>query len=289
MKVMYDEKNDKWIQLENGSPEGYYIDGLLFKKLMLVRGMRKKGYDAIFQIVGAEGSGKSTLGLLCGWVVSGEKLTINNIAETSEDAIDKLDKLPDGSVLIIDEGSLMFSSKDTMTKEQRQLEKILNVCRQKGMTVIIIAPVFFSLSKYICVHRSRFLLRVYTDSKLNRGRFAYYGEKKKKMLYILGKKNFESYAKPKPNFRGRFVDFQVPFHEEYLKTKRRTMMAALKTNVLNPQQLKWKVESDMLWNIIKSKSGITLKDIAKMTGKAYSTIKRCNKEHKALLPRENKV
>ena len=112
-------------------------------------------------------SGKSTLSFICAWYIADGNITMRNICEGTEDAVEKLQNLPNGSVLIIDEGSLMFSSKEVMRKEQRRLEKILQVIRQKFMCLIIVAPSFFNLNKYISVERSRFLLHVYTDLSLN--------------------------------------------------------------------------------------------------------------------------
>ena len=100
---------------------------LLYKKLMNIKKIQKAGWDCCFIICGDERSGKSTLGLTCGWILSDGKLTIENVASDTSDAISKLESLPDESVLIIDEGSLMFSSKDSMKREQRQLIKIVSI------------------------------------------------------------------------------------------------------------------------------------------------------------------
>tara|TARA_Y100000310_G_scaffold162037_1_gene161963 strand:+ start:55 stop:441 length:387 start_codon:yes stop_codon:yes gene_type:complete len=71
---------------------------------------------------------------------------------------------------------------------------------------------------------------VYTKEDLRRGRFTYFGQKKKNKLYELGKKNFNSYAKPRANWNGTFTDFN-PFGEEYGKIKRKSLQEAL-----NPQK-----------------------------------------------------
>ena len=101
------------------------LDGWLQKKLDNVKFMMNKEWDVVFLIDGMEGSGKSTLSFACGWYISNGRITINNICEGTEDAARKLENLPDKSVLIIDEGSLMFSSKEVMRTEQRRLIKIL--------------------------------------------------------------------------------------------------------------------------------------------------------------------
>lgn len=225
-----------------------HIDGYLQKKLDNIKKVLEKKWDAVILIDGVEGSGKSTLSFICGWYITDGKLTLKNVAEGTQDAIQKLEKLPDKSTLIIDEGSLMFSSKDVMRKEQRTLIKILNVIRQKMMCLIIVAPSFFDLNKYISIDRSRFLLHVYTNKDLERGRFTYFGQKKKKLLYTLGKKNFNSYSKPRADFRGRFSNFD-PFGEEYQELKRKSLKESFKEDEkkIAPLHQRWILQRNMIW------------------------------------------
>ena len=61
---------------------------------------------------------------------------------------------------------------------------------------------------------------------MNRGRFAYWGERRKKGLYELGKKNFGSYSKPRANFRGKFTNYKLPYDDEYQKVKMKSLMEA---------------------------------------------------------------
>jgi hypothetical protein len=206
-----------------------HLDAYLKRKLDSVKKIQKRNWDCVFIIDGVERSGKSTLGFVCGWYLSNGRITLNNIASGADDAIEKCGSLSDKSILIVDEGSLVFASRDSMKKEQRKLMKVINVIGQKNMIFIIILPSFFELNKIIAIQRSRFLLHVYTDKKLTRGRFCYFGERKKKILYEYGRKNYGSYGYPKANFRGLFKDFN-PFGEEYLKVKKQSLIKALKTD-----------------------------------------------------------
>ena len=228
MKVEFDEQKQEWIELEKDSPRGIYLDGYLKKKLDNIKMIQRKDWDAFFGIDGVEGSGKSTLSFICGYYLSNTRLGMNNVAEGTQDAIKKIEILPDESVLIIDEGSLSLSSKDVFNKEQKRLIQIMNVMRQKKMVLIIVSPSFFDLNKYISVHRTRFLLHVYTDKKLNRGRFAYFSEKKKNILYEVGKKKHNSYSYPPSDFVGVFTNFIPTWYSRYLELKKRTLMIALK-------------------------------------------------------------
>jgi hypothetical protein len=144
-----------------------------------------------------------------------------------QDASEKIEKLPDESILFVDEGSLVFNSKDSMTKEAKKLQKVLDVVGQKNMIFIVVLPTFFDLNKNIATRRSKFLLHVYTASDMKRGRFTYFGPNKKRHLYALGKKNFGSYSKPKSDWIGNFDDFHLPFEKEYLELKKKSLAEAL--------------------------------------------------------------
>lgn len=224
--LKYDYTTNQWQTLQDRNGSDIHLDDFIKTKLDNVKKLQSKNWDCVFIICGTEGSGKSTLGFICGQYLSGMSLTLNNIANGSDDALNKLQNLPDGSILIIDEAELLFSSRETMTREQRQLTKILMIIRQKRMVLILISPVFFDLSKYIAVDRSKFLIRTYTDNALNRGRYAYWGVKRKMRLYHEGKKNHGQYLKPKPNIYGIFTDYKLPFDDEYQKVKLATLLLA---------------------------------------------------------------
>lgn len=203
------------------------IHDLLYEKLLNVKKIQKRLWDCCICIAGFERAGKSTMGLTIGYILSDGTLTVNNIAANTTEAIEKLENLPDKSVLVIDEAALMLSSKDVMKKEQRQIIKILNIIGMKRMILIVIIPNFFDLNRYIAVDRSRFLIKVYSDKNGKRGRFAYWGEKRKSILYKYGKKHYDSYDHPKANFRGTFKNFS-PLGQEYLDLKEKSLWSALK-------------------------------------------------------------
>jgi len=236
----------------------------LKKKLDNIIKMQKKEWDAVFLIDGMEGSGKSTLAMTCAWYLSKGTLSTRQVCTGTQDAIEKLEKFPDKSVLIIDEGDLLFSSKEVMRREQKNLIKILKVIRQKKMCLIIVAPIFFELNRYISVHRSRFLLHVYTKKNLERGRFIYFGEKRKLRLYHIGKKNFNSYNKPKSNWNGDFYNFN-PFGEEYLKMKKKSLMESFDFDKIDIAKLQRDVKIEYVGKLIEylreNKEIKTVKDL----------------------------
>jgi len=263
MKVKFNPKNNKWEE----SSEGLVIDGYLKKKLDNVKMIIDKNWSATILIDGDTRSGKSTLAMLIAWYLSNMSFTINNFAQGLSDCADKIRDLPEKSILIVDEGSLSFSSRDTMKKEQKVLMKILDVVAQKNLTIIICLPSFFELNKSIATYHSLFLLHVYSDNSWNRGYFAYFSKQKKKKLYISGKKNFGSYSWPKADFVTRFSNFQPPFYNDYLKLKKRSMMEALKGDDTNLSKLDVsKLKTEFIMRFKKNCPEVTNEVISKGFG-----------------------
>jgi len=263
VKVKFDNQKQEWIVLPPYSKEGFYLDGKLKEKLDSIKKIQKKGFDSIILIDGDRRTGKSILGITCGWYLSNEKLTINNFAIGSAHASQKIKELPNRSVLFVDEGSTIFNSKDAMQKELKQLIKIIDVCGQKEIAMIIVLPSYFDLIKPIAIRCSRFLLHVYTDPQMNRGSFAYFGKRRKHRLYIIGKKNFDSYNSPKSDFRGKFVKFEPPFYDNYIAFKRRTLNKILDNKPTPvPPEIKLEWRREILKNNLENEDKLTNKQLA---------------------------
>lgn len=182
-RIKFDDKTGEHTILPKGSKEGFYFSNRLYDVLQNIQKIRAKGWDCIFLIDGPRRSGKSTLGQQCAKILQ-PSFNINHLAKGAEDASQKIGDAKDGDVLIIDEGSLVFNSKDAMKTEMINLMKIIDVVGQKKLVIIIILPKFFNLNKSI-VSYSKFLLHVYADEDLNRGTFAFFGEDRINKLYSI--------------------------------------------------------------------------------------------------------
>lgn len=248
------------------------LNGMLKKKLDIVLKLQSKKWDVAFVIDGDERVGKSTLALTLAWYLSKGTITINNLCKGSFDAKKKIKELPDESILILDESSLIFGSMDAMTREQKEIIKILNVVGQKKMIFILVCPSFFKLNWDIAVRRTKFLIHAYAKN-FERGRFIYFNNKRKKILYELGKKNYGSYSKPKANFNGSFLDFN-PFGQEYLDLKKDTLYELLegdeKAKLEKSKTLKTQVRAETYQNLMSVlkiyKIKMKKKDIGKICG-----------------------
>jgi len=225
VRVHLELKDNQWNEVETSK---FWLHEELLIKLRNLEKIQKKGWDGVIIVDGKERSGKSKLAMTMGWYFSKGALTEKNFASGLNDAAEKIAELPDSSVIIVDEGSLMFSSKDSSTAKQKLLIKLLDVVGQKNLIFIICLPCFFDLNKTIAVRRSLFLLHVYPDMEYNRGRFVFFGESTKAKLYKFGKKNFDSYAYPQADFQGDYLDFTPPFYEQYLEIiKKKSLDEAL--------------------------------------------------------------
>tara|TARA_R100000750_G_scaffold60737_1_gene50529 strand:+ start:1249 stop:2118 length:870 start_codon:yes stop_codon:yes gene_type:complete len=289
MRIVFEEKEQKWRELEDDEKvEGeMYIDGLLADRLDYIqRKLLKHNWDVVILVDGIEGSGKSTLAIQVAWFLSNAKLRMDHLILGLEDAPDKLEKAQHGDVFLMDEGSLSFSSRETMKREQVELVKIFNVIRQKNLALIVVAPSFFDLNKYIAVQRSRCLIHVYTEKDLTRGRYAFFTQKRKNILFTEGKKNYNTYAKPEANFYGRFTDSN-PLGEPYIKAKELSLFEAFQS-----RKKKLPTKKDMLKELVikfrEKNPKETQKNIAKNFGIAEHTVGRWLKEAESTKKNDDK-
>ncbi len=232
-RVYLEQKSNKWNEVDKSD---FWIDKALLEKLKNIKMIQEKEWDGVLLIDGKERSGKSTLGMICGWYLSNGILTEKNFARGLSDIAAKITELPDKSVLIVDEGSMIFSSRDSSVNAQKKLMKILDVVGQKRLIFIICLPCFFDLNKTIAVRRSLFLCHVYPDDKYDRGQYAFWGEKGKSRLYRYGKKDFDSYQFPRAEFLGEYFQFKPPFYEKYLKEVKAASLREVLADAVEPHK-----------------------------------------------------
>ena len=228
--VRFSKEEKKWleIQKENKQPGDFYLDGKLKKKRDLAKKFQLNNFDMGILIDGGEGIGKSECGGNIARYMSDDRFDpVKHIIQDYKDVVEKIKNTPDGYTIVLDEASLIFASVDVMKKEQKHMTKILQVCRQKNLCFIIIAPSFFNLSKYISVERTKILLHTYLGSGKERGFFQYFGEKRKRKLYQIGKRNYNSYNDPPSQFKGRFTQCELYNDDKYIQVKRETLMKTL--------------------------------------------------------------
>ncbi|MEI6850286.1 MAG: hypothetical protein WCK29_04580, partial [archaeon] len=201
------------------------------------------------------------------------KLGLPNFCRGIADASKKIAGLPDKSVLIVDEASTVFSSKDGMTDATKKLLKIMDVVGQKNLIFILCLPCIFDLTKTIAVRRSLFLCHVYPDKQYNRGQYAYWGEKTKKELYIYGKKNFDSYKQPRYEYNGEYMDFKPPFYQEYLDiVKKESLNEVLNDAMGKDSKRDIKLVEGEFYSVLKDKHNFKINDLIAIKGQSNDMI-----------------
>lgn len=272
-RVYLELVNNEWKEVEKAD---FWLDRFLLNKLINLQKIQEKNWDGVIIVDGKERSGKSVLGMAMGWYISNGKLGIDNFARGLEDAAKKISKLPDKSVLIMDEGSLVFSSKDSNSGVQKKLIKLMDVVGQKNMIFIICLPCYFDLNKTIAVRRSLFLCHVYPDKKYNRGQYAFWGENTKKMLYIFGKKNYDSYNYPTPETYGEYMDFEPHFYKDYLeKVKKESLKEVMNDAMGNSMDYEARIRETeaTFYHWIKEKFKVSYRNLMEIKNHSTTTIK----------------
>lgn len=191
---------------------GAYIDETLAKNLDIIA--KKIADDMTFLgiISGSDmvGNGKSTILTQVGTYLTTKinelhkvdnTFTDKNLCLSSKELQDTSFKLPPFSIIGLDEGDDLTTHgiKELAVRLKRYFRK----CRQLNQILILILPSFFELPKFYALSRSHFLINVSFKGEFERGYFKFYGPKAKKMLYLMGKRdwNYESY---RSDFKGRF-------------------------------------------------------------------------------------
>lgn len=197
----------------------YYMDGRLQKNLdKLKKQNLKKDFDCCLALDGEEGSGKSTLALQIGFYLD-PSLNMDRICFSADEFRNAILNAEKGQCVIYDEGFTGLSSRASLSEVNRVLVSLMMQMRQKNLFVIIVLPTFYLLDKYVAIWRAKALIHTYFSSGL-RGKFIIFNRKKKKLLYLMGRKEY-SYS-PKicrSNFRGRFLGGYIIDEDMYRKKK----------------------------------------------------------------------
>lgn len=178
--------------------------------------IKKKDYDWVWIVDGTEGAGKSMLAMQLGKVLD-PTLSIDRICMTPNEFTKAIVKAKKGQCIIFDEAFTGLSSRASLTEINKLIVSLMMEMRQKNLFVIIVMPTIFLLDRYVALFRAKGLFHVYLKNG-KRGRWIYFNNKKKKLLYLLGKKLF-SYGKPKSRFRGRFYEKYTISEQEYRDKK----------------------------------------------------------------------
>jgi len=202
LKQFKEEGSKEWIEKE------IYLDGFLKSNLDLGKNQLKKDWDQVWFIDGAEGAGKSVLGVTAAYYASPPERRHNLIERVIvkiEDAPSVIKNALVNDSVVIDESFGGMSAAGFMNKLNKMLQRLFTEIRAKNLFIFVIAPTFMDINRYFAIWRSKCLLHVYS-TKGERGYCAFFNSDLKKKLYIMGKKQFYNYQCIQPNFRFRFTN-----------------------------------------------------------------------------------
>ncbi len=102
-------------------------------------------YSLIFLITGKRGSGKTSLGMTLLSVFNSVNRKCYAIGYDKSKLprwirkVESLDKVPNNSCVLVDEGAIIYSSRDSMKNMNKMLGKFMAVARHKNLSLILIA------------------------------------------------------------------------------------------------------------------------------------------------------
>jgi hypothetical protein len=192
------------------------------------------------------------------------KLTMNNIVFRPEELMKRAFKVPQYSVIILDE----WEDTHYWSELGMSLRQFFRKCRQLNLFMICIIPNFFQLPPSYAISRSVAFIDVKFSGEFQRGYFSFYNFDAKKNLYIIGKKT-QNYKVVKPNFTGRFADGYVVPEKEYRRAKYLDMINSEKNQKKKPTEKEITIK--LFKQIYNNLDGITIKELAKGFGVSLRT------------------
>lgn len=222
------------------------MDGYLVSNLNTAKSVIRKDWDMSFVVDGSEGSGKSVITMQMAYYCD-PTFTLDRIVFTPRDLRKVILESEPYQAVVYDEAYTGLSSRATMSLINRTIISMLAEIRQRNLFVFVVMPCYFDLDKYVALWRSRALIHVYTGPNFARGYFAFYNSDKKKDLYIQGKK-FYTYARPKPNFIGRFTNHYVVDEKAYRLKKKNSLIDREKEQL--QKEIKREVQTQMVQRLM---------------------------------------
>lgn len=245
--------------LVDGEKKTLYMDNRLNRDIdnKVLPRVKKKDFDQVWVVDGPEGSGKSVFAQQLAKKMD-PTFDISRMCMTSDGFTKAVLKAKKGQCVIFDEAFTGLSSRASLSEVNKLLVSLMMEMRQKNLIVIIVMPTIFLLDRYVAIFRSRGLFHVYMK-RGKRGRWVYFNNKKKKLLYLLGKKLF-SYKEPRSKYRGRFTNQYTINEEEYREKKKE----ALTNKSRSTKAATFKRQRDVLFWILHKKVYVNQGRISKM-------------------------
>ena len=273
----FNKEEEKWDKIDpkDKTDDDVKLEEKIIPILDNVREDLKKDLDIGIIIFGSVGSGKSTLGRLCCRYVSNDNFhPRKHMVRDVNDIKRVIGEAKRGDAIVFDEASGIFASADTLTKKTKHAQLVLDVCRQKNLFMVIIAPQLHRLTAPVAIDRTKFALRTFIHKKTQkRGHFAFYGGKAKEKMYIEAKKTHGSIRGIPPKWHGEF-GMDVKNDDIYREVKDETLHLVLNSFGNNKEKPKTpaEIEREYRKRIVMQNTDKSAKEIAEVLGISDRTI-----------------
>lgn len=163
------------------------------------------------------------------------------------------------SALIYDEAGADLEGRKAMQTMTQDVLDFYRECGQYNLLNILVLPEFFDLPKGIALSRSIFLIDVYytadEEGIFQRGFFNFYSRRKKKYLYLVGKKNLD-YKAGSYDFHGKFTNFYPINEQDYRNAKQEAL-----TKRENKRRNKFQTQRDACWYLLTNEFGMSYEQL----------------------------
>ena len=186
----------------------YYLDNAIIKMLdlsiaRLTKVTPKK--DILFIIEGAEGEGKTNTACAMAYYIKHFTKRPVTLFFQLENMI-KFAQETEEQIIIWDEPALDALSTDWYRKSNKNLIRLLMMCRKKRHMFIFNFTKFHKFSEYVVVDRALGLIHMYSRNEQRPGRFIYIKKRNLEKLYL-------AYRSSKRRLYGRFSSYFGSFPE----------------------------------------------------------------------------
>lgn len=163
------------------------LDEALYNKikLMILRCTQPKPkLDNVVTVEGGEGTGKTTMASLIGYIVhdeTGRPFSEANVFADIQEGVDFAQNTEE-QIIIFDEPALEALSSEWWKEAQRNMVKLLMLARKKRHFIIFNITKFYKFSEYIVVDRAVGMIHIYNDPVTNQPRWTYIPKKYLELL-----------------------------------------------------------------------------------------------------------